>query len=654
MHLPRVTLKLRVVLSVVLVLAVSLSVVVALIDNRTRSMAGDSALRYSEEMSGNSAATAQTSITTAVGVARSLERTLVAMRATGASRAQADAVQEQLVEANPDFLGVWSGWEPNAFDGQDAAHAGAPGHDATGRYVPYWHRDGSAVSVTPLVDYDTSGAGDYYQIAFRSGQEKVLEPYEYEIGGQAVLMTSVTVPIRVDGEVVGVAGVDLPLAALQEQVAALTPYGTGRATLVSSAGAVVGSGAGAEPGSTLPASDAELVRESVAAGEVVSRTATVDGRDVVEVAAPVVVGSTDTWVLLVVIPAATVLAEADALRDLTVVLALAALLVAALAAFVVARGVVRPIEVLRDRMAEIADGDGDLTQRIDEDRDDEAGQLGAAFNRFVAKVGDTIRAISSSTTSLTQASADLSSVAATLQDGAARTSAQASNVSSTTEQVNGGIQALATGAEEMSASIGEIATNAARSAGVAAEAVAAAADANARIARLGEASAAVGGVVKMITSIAEQTNLLALNATIEAARAGEMGKGFAVVAGEVKELAQQTARATEDITGRIGAIQSGTEGAAETVDRIQEVISQVSDFSTSIASAVEEQGATTVEMTRASSEAARGGAEIVRGVAEVAHVATSTAEAARATQDAATQLSALAADLRRHVDRFRA
>ncbi|WP_432534780.1 methyl-accepting chemotaxis protein [Kineococcus arenarius] len=652
--MPRITLKLRIVLSVVLVLAVSLSVVVAVIDNRTRSVAGDSALRYAEETSSSSAATAQASIATAVGVARSLERTLVAMRATGASRAQADAVQEQLLEANPDFLGVWSAWEPNAFDGQDATHAGAPGHDATGRYLPYWYRDGSAIAVAPLVDYDTSGVGDYYQIAFRSGQEKVLEPYEYEVGGQAVLMTSVAVPIRVDGEVVGVAGVDLPLAQLQEQIAALTPYGTGRATLVSTAGAVVASGAGAEPGSALTAQDADLVREGVAAGEAVGRTATVDGVDVVEVAAPVVLGSTDTWALLVTIPAATVLAEADALRDLTVALALAALLVAALAAFVVARRVVRPIEVLRDRMAEIADGDGDLTQRIDESRDDEAGQLGAAFNRFVAKVGGTIRAISGSTTSLTQASTALSAVAATLQDGAGRTSAQAADVSSTTEQVNGGIQALATGAEEMSASIGEIATSAARSAGVAAEAVAAAADANARIVQLGDASAAVGSVVKMITSIAEQTNLLALNATIEAARAGEMGKGFAVVAGEVKELAQQTARATEDITQRIGAIQSGTTGAAETIDRIQEVISQVSDFSTSIAGAVEEQGATTAEMTRASSEAARGGAEIVRGVAEVALVATSTVEAARATQDAAVQLAALAADLRQQVDLFRA
>ncbi len=576
------------------------------------------------------------------------------MSRTGATRAQADAVQRRLLEANPSFLGVWTGWEPDAFDGRDTEFVAAPGHDETGRYVPYWFRDGATISVDALVDYETQGAGDYYLVPRTSGEEKVLEPYLYEVSGKELLITSVAVPVEVDGRVVGVAGVDLALSQLQEQVSAIQPYGTGRATLVSTAGAVVGSGSGQEAGTALAGPAGGLAREAARSGETVREVQEVGGEEVLQVAAPLPLGSADTWALVVTIPTDRVLAEAHALRQLSIGLAAAALLAAAAASFVVARTVVRPIEALRDRMAEIADGDGDLTQRIDESRDDEAGELGAAFNRFVSKVADAIRAISNSASSLSGAADDLTSVAVTLQHGADGTSAQATSASSAAEQVDAGVRSLATGTGEMSASIAEITTSASRAAAVAQEAVAVADATNRKIADLGAASSAIGSVVALITSIAEQTNLLALNATIEAARAGQSGKGFAVVAGEVKELAQQTARATEEITAQIGAIQASTTGAAEAIGRIQEVIGQVNDFSTTIAGAVEEQSATTAEMTRGSSAAAAGSGEIVRAVSDVARLATTTAEGARSAQDAAARLSRLAEDLRTLVGAFRA
>ena len=164
--------------------------------------------------------------------------------------------------------------------------------------------------------------------------------------------------------------------------------------------------------------------------------------------------------------------------------------------------------------------------------------------------------------------------------------------------------------------------------------------------KLGVSSIEIGKVIKVITSIAQQTNLLALNATIEAARAGEAGKGFAVVANEVKELAKQTAAATEDISQKIEAIQSDTKGAVTSISQIGKVIAQINDISNTIASAVEEQSATTNEIARNATEAAKGSSEISKNITQVSEAAKSTTEGANNTLTAATELAKLAGDLK--------
>ncbi|KHD74437.1 methyl-accepting chemotaxis protein [Actinoplanes utahensis] len=317
----------------------------------------------------------------------------------------------------------------------------------------------------------------------------------------------------------------------------------------------------------------------------------------------------------------------------------------------VARGIVRSLTRVTGVCESLADGD--LTRQTGLTSRDEPGRMGRALDAAITRLRDTVSTIGGSAVTLAGASEELSAVSAQLQSGAANVAERAGSASSASEDVNVGVQSIAAGAEEMSASIAEIASNASDAARVAQEGMSVAERTNNQVAELGAASAEIGDVVRLITSIAEQTNLLALNATIEAARAGELGKGFAVVAGEVKELAQQTAKATEEITGRIGAIQESSGQAATAIGEITQVIQRIGDYTTTIASAVEEQTATTGEMSRSVAEAATSSGEVARTVSGVAEVAAATAEGARATQQAAVDLTRLAGDLTNLVGGFR-
>jgi PAS domain S-box-containing protein len=270
----------------------------------------------------------------------------------------------------------------------------------------------------------------------------------------------------------------------------------------------------------------------------------------------------------------------------------------------------------------------------------------ASLHEAIQQIGRTIDAVGRSADELTSVSQTMS---ATAHDN----SAQATVVSASGEQISANLQTIASSMAEMSISIKDVARNAVEAAQVAKAAVAAAEKTNAIVGKLGDSSDEIGQVIKVINSIAEQTKLLALNATIEAARAGEAGKGFAVVANEVKELAKQTANATQDIGKKIRAIQTDTQAAVGSIGEIGSIIQRISGISNSIASAVEEQAATTNEMNRNVAEAARGSEDIARNITGVAHSTQAGADSAKTTQEAAKQLSAMAEDLRALVGQFR-
>jgi methyl-accepting chemotaxis protein len=306
----------------------------------------------------------------------------------------------------------------------------------------------------------------------------------------------------------------------------------------------------------------------------------------------------------------------------------------------------------RLRDTAVAMAAGDLTRSSGVRRADEVGDTAVALDEALGTLRATMASVVGSADAVAASSEQLSGSAAQISASAEQTSAQSGAVSGAADEVSRSVATVAAGAEEMSASIREIAQNANEAARVAAEAVAEAEATNATITKLGVSSKEIGDVVKVITSIAEQTNLLALNATIEAARAGEAGKGFAVVANEVKELAQETARATEDIARRVEAIQADTTGATEAIGRIGTVIGQINDYQLTIASAVEEQTATTNEMSRSVAEAAGGATEIAATITGVSAAAGTTNQALGQTRVAVDELARMAGDLHGTVRRF--
>ena len=313
--------------------------------------------------------------------------------------------------------------------------------------------------------------------------------------------------------------------------------------------------------------------------------------------------------------------------------------------------VIGPMREVADTIGKLAGGD--LTAKISSRYSGDFEQLGSAVNQLSSQVHSAILQISNTTNSLVSAAEELTATSQQMSANAEETSSQANVVTAASDEVNKNLQTVATATEEMSASIKDIAKNASDAAKVSNSAVGVAQKTNQTVTKLGQSSAEIGEVIKVITSIAQQTNLLALNATIEAARAGEAGKGFAVVANEVKELAKETAKATEDISRKIETIQTDTKESVEAIGTIGGIINQINDISATIASAVEEQNATTNEMTRNVSDAARGSGEITKNISGVAEAAQSTSHGAADSQKAAHELARMANELKELTSKFK-
>ncbi|MBN1847912.1 MAG: methyl-accepting chemotaxis protein [Deltaproteobacteria bacterium] len=317
------------------------------------------------------------------------------------------------------------------------------------------------------------------------------------------------------------------------------------------------------------------------------------------------------------------------------------------------RSIITPIKVVVDRIKDIAEGEGDLTARLDVKTRDEIGELARWFNTFIDKLQAMLRYIAENAQTLNRSSIDLSNLSQQMSEGADQLSNKSNTVASAGEEMSTNMDSVAAAmeeaatnvslvaasAEEMTSTINEIARNSENARTITNEAVTRSQSVSSKVDELGTSAQDIGKVTETITEISEQTNLLALNATIEAARAGEAGKGFAVVANEIKELARQTAEATQEIKSRIEGIQTSTSGTVSEIGQISKVINEINEIVSTIATAVEEQSVTTKEIANNVAQASRGIQEVNENVSQSSLVATEIAKDISDVNQAAGEMS---------------
>ncbi len=551
------------------------------------------------------------------------------------------------LENNPEFVGTYTAWEPNEFDQLGELYKDANGHDKTGRFIPYWSRNGQdKLVVTALVDYESEGAGDYYQLPKKKKEECIIDPYFYSVQGKSVLITSLVVPIMADGIFYGIAGVDLRLDFLQTLVEDVDELYDGTATiaLISNNGTLAAVTAKPDlQGKSMEEIHGEDWKDDLAAiqqGKKIIKVSE-DGDGKLEVFVPLNTGKTTTpWSVNIIIPMEKITARADMnmyaatraiwkITGICVVCALVSLVIF----WIMAGTIVRPLRSVAD-MLKYTEGEGDLTKRIDIKSKDEVGQVAVFVNSFMETLQHIIKGIAGNAEHLNKSSYTLLQLSGHMSEDADIMSGKSNSVTSAAEKMSSNMDSVAAASEqaasnmsmvaaateEMTATVNEIALNAGKASAATLDAVKQAGSVSGRMDELGSAAVKIGNVTEVITAISGQTNLLALNATIEAARAGESGKGFAVVANEIKDLAKQTAEATQDIRDNINGIQGSTDAAVKEIEQISLLINNVNDIVGSVAAAVEEQSATTREITSNVAHASLGIAEVSENVAQISTV----------------------------------
>ncbi len=614
-----------------------------LLEHNAKKRAKETAAIVADQVSAN----VRNQFDRSIGLIEGMKTSITATRAMAITdRSVHNSILRSTLANEPELLGTWTGWEPNAFDGRDASYANTEGTDASGRFVPYWHRSGNGIALSPLVDYEKPGDGDYYLQARNSGKPVMVEPYSYEVDGKSVLMTSIALPVIHNGKAVGVVGADLALDELQNRISQLKLPFNGQVKLMSGSNSYIYNSDKKQLGKksdSMPDINGSSIYDDPVLGDVIR----VDR-------AVMLKGFNAGWTVRVELPLSSVLADARWAELSLLISALA--MIAGLALFLRRSSihvVGEPLRAISEEMRELAAGnlnspsrdasqaievlqmreavdvfrenalekryadqeqqlvvstlgdnlqklaDGDLTTRISSNFTGHYQQIRSNFNDAMERLEKTLSSVSYSVSDVRHGSDEIKSASDNLAQRTEQQAAGLEEVAASMAQITSGVSQTAASALKAN----DVVNGSKRDMENGGAVIRRAIDAMGGIEL---ASNEIADIISVIDGISFQTNLLALNAGVEAARAGDAGKGFAVVASEVRALAQRSSEAAQDIKTKIMAsshqVKAGVALVGEMNEALESIIKRISEISTlasGIADAAEVQSTSLSEVNTA-------------------------------------------------------
>lgn len=556
------------------------------------------------------------------------------------NRTEMNRALKNILEQNPDILGAYVGYEPNAYDGRDANFRGRPGHDNTGRFVPYWNRLTGTIKLDPLVDYETS---NYYTVPRKTKKPFITEPYLY----QGAMLLSYVVPIIKNNKFVGIAGIDVSLSKLNALVKKIRAFKTGYGVLISKKGLFISASKTEWIGKkTLKQLGTETnnpglikIADDILNGRSgrVSMTDPATGREIVSFYESIPLTK---WGFVIAAPVDEMLAAVSKIQLILIIIGVVIISVISFAVFYISSKISKPIQSIADTLQHISQKD--LTVSILKEhmaRGDEIGILANSLNVMKNSLTEIIHDLSDVASNMAASSEEIASTAHNLADGAQTQSASVEQTSASMEELNSSAVQVSSNADDIKNKTSELFHTAQENSNLVSNAVSS-------MEKIKESSTLISEILNVINDISDQTNLLALNAAIEAARAGEHGRGFAVVADEISKLAEKSTENSKEIEKLI-------KKSIVDVDAGSNVVKKSGHAFNSIISGVEENSKLVEEITRAVDQQQKGSQEVQTAIENISDITQSNSASAEEMAASTTELQDQAEKIKFLIDQFK-